>query len=223
LPPRSTSSPACWPPTRTAACTSLTEGADGVVRTSSLEILDSAGNGRLWQEFHVDATKVNPGITGATLTVVNTASFVYLLDATDEYLYFGADVHDDWDGASDVFVEVNVALDAAETNNDDIEAEIICEYYGEHESITTAYKTQTRSVNHDIGTYSAAGMMHELVFALDFDLASNVIEDHDVLKCRFRLDGTTTVDSVYFVEASIQYRTKLPALEIHDGELPTEG
>jgi hypothetical protein len=195
--------------------------AGGATITGAVSVLDSSGDGRYWQEFHVDASKAQPGAAGATLTVVNTATLVWLLDATTEYLYFGADVHDEWDGASDVIVEASVAPDAAETADDIIEAEVVCEYYADHEDMDTDEKTQTRTVNHDIGSATAAGTVHELIFVLDYDLADNVIEAEDILNCRFRLDGQTNINSVWFLSANIKYRTASPAIEI--GTFPSEG
>jgi hypothetical protein len=185
---------------------------------------DTSGTGRFWQEFHLCANTASPGGSGATATVINTATLAYLLDANTEYLYFEVDVHDDWDAASDMVVEVEVALATAETANDIINAEVVAEYHGEHEDIDTAVKTQTRTINHDITSDNAQGIKHKLTFILDYDLASNVIEQEDSLHLRFRLDsvgGGTDVGSVHFLQMNIKYRTAKPQL-IFDS-FPAEG
>jgi hypothetical protein len=195
------------------------------VSGGTMSLLDASGDGGYWHEFHLGATKTDPGGSGATLTVVNTASFVYLLDATTEYLYFEIDIHDDWDGASDIVVEVRVALSGAETANDIINAEVIAEYYGEHDDIDTGVKTQTRTINHDIVSDNGQGDAHDLVFIIDWDLASNVVEVEDTIKLRFRLDsvgGGTDVAAVWFSDANIKYRTSKPQLET-GGSFPSEG
>ena len=191
-------------------------------QTHSLRAFDVNGDGMYWREFHAPAAKSSPGGSGATLVVVNTSTLVWLLDATTEFLYFSADVHADWDGASDIVVEVTVALDAAETNGDDIEAEVVCEYAGEHDDMDTNVRTQTRTVNHDIGTDSEQGKKHELIFIIDWDLASHTIVVHDEVECRFRLDAQTTVNSVWFFQADLRYRTSKPERET-GGTFPSEG
>lgn len=177
-----------------------------------------------WREFHLPASSISPGASGATLTVINTASITYLLNATNEYLYFDSDVHSDWNAVSDIVVNVLVALENAETANDTIEAELIAEYFTDHDDMDTGFKTQTRTVNHSIGTETAAGTLHELVFVLDHDLASNVIERGDTIKYRFRLDSVASVPGVYFVGAHVKYISRDDwQAEKFTGAFPTEG
>ncbi len=177
-----------------------------------------------WIEYHLPAHSVSPGASGATLTVLNTSSLVYLLNATNEYIYFDADVHHDWNEVTDLVVNVLVALENAETANDIIEAELIVEYFTDHDDMTTGFKTQTRTVNHSIGTDTAAGTLHDLTFILDHDLASNVIEQSDVLKFRFRLDSVASVPGVHFLAAYVKYvaRDDWQADKV-TGAFPTEG
>lgn len=191
--------------------------------TGDLNVYASDGNGAYWAETHVGSEKVSPGGSGATLTVGGPggASIYWQLDAVTEYLYHTTDIEDDWDGISDIPVTVKVSLDGAETANDDIEFEVIAEYWGEHENMDTA-KTQTRTVNHDIGNENAAGDSHTLVFLLDWDLGGNVIEVDDILKLRFRLDGVGSVAAVRYTYGNIKYRSSKPSHHT-DGTFPTEG
>ena len=177
-----------------------------------------------WREIHLPASSVSPGASGATLTVLNTSSLVWLLNATDEYLYFDTDIHADWNAVSDVVVVVIVALGGAETSNDTIEAELIAEYFTEHDDMTTGFKTQTRTVNHDIGTDTAAGTLHDLTFVLNYDESSNVIEKEDHIKFRFRLDSVASVSAVHFLCAHVQYISRDDwQAEKFIGAFPTEG
>jgi hypothetical protein len=196
----------------------------GGIQNNTVEMYDSSGNGLYWREFHTTAAKVDPGGSGATLTIVNTSSLTFLLNANTEYLYFGIDMHEDWDAASDVVIEISVALSGAETANDIINGEVVCEYFTDHDDMDTSVKTQTRTINHDIVSDNGQGDVHTLVFILDYDLASNVIEINDELLCRFRLDsvgGGTDVAAVWFIDANIKYRTPNPAIEIDS--FPSEG
>ncbi len=171
---------------------------------------DADGNGALWKEYHISASAVSPGGSGATLGA-SGASAYYIMDAITEYLYFSCDMDDDWDANSDVQVEVYVALNGAETANDLIRASLRADYYTEHDNMSTSVKTQTRAIDHNIASYNAVGDVHRLVFILDYDLASNVIEAEDIIKLRFWLDDVTTapvVTAVRFLFAKLKYRTK---------------
>lgn len=187
----------------------------------SINTYDSSGGGLYWETFHLGATKVDPGGSGATATV-SGASFYYLMDANTEYLYMGSDVHGCWDAASDIVVEVVVALNALEDADDLIQAEVVAEYYGEHEDMDTP-GTQTRTIDHDIVSDNAAGDVHHLIFILDYDLGGQVISVGDTLKLSFRLDtiGAGDVAAVRFLRAAVYHRRSKPSREI--SSFPTEG
>ena len=177
-----------------------------------------------WTEFHLAASSVSPGASGATLVVLNTSSLVWLLNATDEFLYFDSDVHDNWDAASDIVIRVVVAMAGAQAEDATIDAELIVEYYADHDDASIGFKTQTRTVAHDIVTDNTAGLVHELVFVLDYDLGGNVIEREDHLKFRFRLSSVASVEAVFFVCAHVRYKNRLDwQAEKVLGAFPTEG
>jgi hypothetical protein len=193
------------------------------VDADGIDVYDSSGNAYYWAETHVDGSTVSPGGSGATLTVWNTSSIGYLLDATNEYIYFTSDVEDNWDGVSDVQVNLVVALNANETANDIINGEVVAEYFTEHDDMDTP-KTQTRAINHDIASSNSAGETHNMSFLLDYDLGSNEIEKGDVLKLRFRLDsvaGGTDVAAIRFLYGHVRFRAPFPAEAV--GTFPTEG
>ncbi len=179
-----------------------------------------------WTEVHISANSTSPGASGATLTVVNTAAITWLLNATNEYLYFGADIHDQWDGLSDILVHVEVMLTSAQPANDTIDAELIAEYFGDHEDMDTSIKTQTRTVSHDIVSDNAQGTVHELIFVIDYDLVNHVVNAHDHFKFRFRLSSVsgTSVSSVNYLCAHMKYQSRFdwPAEKVL-GAFPVEG
>ncbi|KKL06814.1 hypothetical protein LCGC14_2592270, partial [marine sediment metagenome] len=167
----------------------LTEGTTGTIELyGNVNVYDDAGNGAYWRKDHAKASAVSPGGSGATEAIINTATYVWLLDANTEYLYFCTDIHDDWDGASDVVVELTVALSGDETANDVIQAEVVAEYVGDHGDIDTGIRTQTRTINHDVVSDNNQGDTHEMTFILDHDLGSHEIAAGDHLSLRFRLD-----------------------------------
>ncbi len=179
-----------------------------------------------WTEVHVSANSTSPGGSGATLTIVNTAAITWLLNATNEYLYFEADVHEQWDTTSDIIVYVEVMLTSAQPANDTIDAELIAEYYGTHDDMDTSIKTQTRTISHDITSDNAQGIVHQLIFTIDHDKVSHVVDAHDHLKFRFRLSSVagTSVSSVNYLCAHIRYQSRFdwPAEKVL-GAFPVEG
>lgn len=177
-----------------------------------------------WVELHTSPASISPGGSAATLAVVNFATIAYLLNATNEYLYWDFDMHDNWDGNSDVVIKVEVALSGDETVDDTIDAEIIAEYFGDHDDIDTGVKTQTSTIAHDIVSDNTQGKMHCLCFILEWDKASNVIERGDLLNIRFRLSSVASVGAVWFLGAHIQYQSRYdwPADKVL-GAYPVEG
>lgn len=195
------------------------------VGKGTLKYIDNSSNCLWKKEYHAAANSISPGASGATLNVggPGSATLYYLLDATTEYLYVNSDIHNDWDASSDIIIEARVALNADETANDIIQAEVISEYVGEHEDMDIS-KTQTRSIDHNITTDNLAGAVHEMIFLIDYDLASNVVEVNDILSLRFRLDsvgGGTDVAAVRFLTLNIYYRACTPSITM--GSFPSEG
>lgn len=182
-----------------------------------------AGDGTClwWHEHHAAAEEISPGGSGATFLVGGSvpATTYWLLDATDEFLYFGSEIHTDWDGNSDIPWQILVALDEAETASDTINATLNCSYSNDHDNMDTAH-TQTRSVDHNIGGLNAAGDQHELWFLLDHDLGGQEVAPSDRIACRFYLDSVASVVAVRVIGARMVYRTCYPHQAV--GTFPTE-
>lgn len=147
--------------------------------------------------------------TGVTIGVWEGYSW-YTLNTTGKYATWGWRVPEDWDGDSDIAVQVLVTVTNAETANDLIRASLRADYVADN---TLGTRTQTRSIDHSIGNYTTAGMYHFMNFVLDYDLASNVIAVGDWMGLKFWLDDVTTapvVTSASIVMAAIRYRSKYP-------------
>jgi hypothetical protein len=175
-----------------------------------------------WDKHRVDASAVSPGASGATEQVVGD-SLYWLLDNAGETLFFSRKIHSNWSPTTDPVLTVDVALSGNEDANDDIQAEATFEYYREHESM--GGKSQTVSIDHDIGNYNAVGDMHTLNFVLDYDDPGNVLTVGDIVKVKFRLDvvgGVGNVAGVRFLYANLRYKACEPEEETL-GEVPVSG
>ncbi len=153
----------------------------------SVQCHKADGSSRYVREFHLPAANASAGGSGATATV-KSAVFGWLLDATNEFIYFGTDVHSDWDTTTDLTIEVTGYIDNAETADDTINMTLVCDYYGEHDDLDSV-KTQTLTQDHDIVNDNGANVVHTLTFTFDHDLGGNVLEVADRLAIRINMDA----------------------------------
>jgi len=158
--------------------------------------------------YHLPLQSFDPGASGATWTSpdANTLSG-WQLDAASETLEFQTDVHDDWDGASDLTIEsvftVNVD-NSGGAPTDTVDLKLVCYYKGQGE---TATKTQTVEVATVIGT-CAQWTQFKVEFDIDWDKASNVVQAGDVFSFILNLEtDTSEVDNVTINDAAFHYHT----------------
>ena len=167
--------------------------------------------------YHMDLTGINPGASGATWTPSDGNTIGgWQLDLVTEVLYFGADVHSDWDGTTDLTVEVEFEINTASTLDDTVDLKLICYYKGEGEIVT---KTQTVEVATNVGSggVKAQYTSFKVTFTVDYDYASNVVEAGDILNFILNLEtDTSEVDDIIITAASLYYATTHPAIESGD-------
>lgn len=170
----------------------------------------------LWhREYHLSANQADPGASGATKTELN-GIFSYKLDAVNEWLYYGVDIHNDWDESSDIIIEVTGYLTNAETANDLIRMSVRCDYGTDHDNANT-FKTQTLTADHNIGALNAQYDVHKISFTLDYDLAANVLEVGDVVHLKVWLDDVTTapiVPAFNIMFITVKYQATKVGIEI---------
>lgn len=139
----------------------------------------------------------------------------YLFDATNERISRMFRVPEGWVGNADIVLRVTVLLAAAETANDDIEAEIDWNKVTPEPGTDVATKTSTNvQVAHDIGAVNTQYSMHVFDFTLDHDVAANVITAGDRLNVEFGLYALTQVTGgVIFVDAEMLFPPSHTMLE----------
>lgn len=181
----------------------------------SIDCFTSAGASRYYRENHLGATVADPGASGATKTELN-AIFSYKLDAITEYLYFTTDLHNDWDGASDIEVDVYCYLSQAQNPNDLIRMSLLANY-GEEHSNANAFQGQTITVDHNVEGFPNQGHVHIIHFVIPWDTGGQVIETLDTMHLRIWLDDITTapvVTGVDVMHVNVKYRTSKPSIEV---------
>lgn len=188
------------------------ESVDGESLTlvgDTIKYIKKDGNAAFIHDTSIVAGSVSPGASGPTQGANNRTAF-WLLDATNEFLYFTADIHSDscWDGGT-LWVEVTVILTVAETVGDEIDATLEWESYAKDDEDQSAASTETRSVDHSISTDNVQWTSHLLIFVLT--PATTVAGEQ--LAFKFYLDDISTappVGQVGFVHADIHWRSVCP-------------
>ena len=175
------------------------------------------GETSLWYHYRqVSALDVSPGVSGATFTPPSANTIGgYQLNASTEYLYLGADVHDDWDAATDVIVEVYFEVNIDNGGGgagDTVDLQLLCYMKGDAE---TACKLQTLEEAVVVGQSAQYKQFHA-VFAIDYDDVSDPVEIGDIMGMRINLEtDTSEVDDIIVNHFEFKYRSDQPnAIEI---------
>jgi len=170
------------------------------------------GTSSLWYNYRqIGAINVSPGASGATPTVPDANTIGgYQLDAATEYLYFDTDIHDDWDGASDILITVYFEVNVDNTLGnvaDTVDLQLICRMKGDAE---TACKTQTLEEATTVGQ-SPQYKQFNVTFAIDWNDVTNPVEEDDLIGFRLNLEtDTSEVDDIIVNHFEIKYKSAQP-------------
>lgn len=182
-----------------------------------------ADSAKWWREWHIGGTSLSPGLSGATAIDPNAnGPGGWGLDLVGETVSYQAHVEDDWDGASDLKVEVYFQYDDANEVGDGglVTDEVVLDlnlfYMKEGD---TAIKTQALTDTVVIGQ-SPQYKMFEAEFTIDFDPGGgNDVATEDVIGMILNLDvpnSTVTGGAVKIIAnlMEFKYKTAWVAYEI---------
>lgn len=170
----------------------------------------SAANYRRY--YHIAAQKLNPGAAGASWVNPSANSLGgWQLSNNSHVLIMTSDIHADWDGASDIMVEVRWHIGAAYSAGDDCTMNLVCYYAGIGD---TATKTQTVQVITD--TTGTQYKVYNAEFTIDYDKSSNVVEVGDHIHFIFSIDTADEIKNVVVEGASLYYNTTHIGIESGD-------
>jgi hypothetical protein len=167
--------------------------------------------------YHVALAAVNPGASGATWTPPDGSTVGgWQLNAATEVLYLNSDIHADWDGATDIILEVKFEVNFDNSGGgagDTVDLKFVPYYKGLTEAVT---KTQTVEVATVVGA-SARYKQFKATFTINYDEVSNVVEAGDCLRGILNLEtDTSEVDDIIINEATIYYQTTHVGIESGD-------
>jgi hypothetical protein len=167
--------------------------------------------------YHLSLGSANPGASGATWVVAsaNTTGGWRLTNAA-HLLRAQADVHSDWDGATDITVSVNFMVNIDNTGGgvaDTVDLKLIAYYKGIGD---VACKTQTVEVPTTVGQ-SAQYKQFKATFTINWDYALNVVEAGDVIAVVLNLEtDTSEVDDIVITSMELYYPTTHVGIESGD-------
>lgn len=188
--------------------------ADTLIRINNF-IRHTSANYRRY--YHLMITSFDPGSAGATWTDPNANhTGGYQLNAAGETLNFDADVHSDWDGASDLTVELRFVVNTDNTGGnagDTVDLRLQCFYNGIGDAAT---KTQVLEVATVVGA-CAQYTVFEMTFTINFDETDNVVDAGDRFGFILNLEtDTSEVDDIIITHATFYYNTTHLGIESGD-------
>ena len=167
--------------------------------------------------YHIPLGTANPGASGATWVNAdaNTTGGWRLTNST--WLLRGsADVHADWDGASDLTFEVHFMVNVDNSGGlitDTVDLKAVIYYKGEGDVAT---KSQVVEVPITVGQ-SAQYKQFDAEFTIDWDYTDNVVEVGDIIAIILNLEtDTSEVDDIVVTCLHFYYHTTHLGIESGD-------
>jgi len=172
-----------------------------------------ANDSRYRRYYHLPISAFAPGASGATWVTASTDHVAgWLLDTATEVLEFNTDVHADWDGASDLTVEVKFLINTAGSSEGD-DVRLTLTHYNQKvgESSAVADDINETVVIDDAAQYT----MFNAEFVIDYDKVA-ATEVGDQISFQLICTNVGDVDDIIVVAASYFYNKTHIGLESGD-------
>ena len=163
--------------------------------------------------YHLSVGGFDPGASGATWTDPDANhTGGWRLTTAGHTLIAGTDVHADWDGASDLVVEIYFALNAAGSGGDTVDLRLVAYYNGIGD---TATKTQTVEVA--TATDGTQFKVYRADFVINYDETNNVVDAGDNITFILNLEtDTSEIDDIIALHGGFYYNTTHLGIESGD-------
>lgn len=165
--------------------------------------------------YHLPIASFDPGASGATYTDAGANNLGgWLISAVGHTLELGTDVHADWDGVTDLIVEIYFQVsDATTADTNTVDLVLVPYYMGVGD---TATKTQTIAENVTI-TDGTQWKMYKAIFTIDEDYAGNNIDEGDRISFILHMEtDTSEVNDIIVTNGSFYYQTTHVGIESGD-------
>lgn len=166
--------------------------------------------------YHLPVGSFNPGASGATRVNPDTSTNGgWQLNAVGEVLYMDVDVHSNWDGASDLTVEIYFEKNTVGgVAGDTVDLKIVAYYKTSGDSVTKSQTVEVATVVNDDSQYT----MYKAEFTIDYDVVSNVVEAGDLITLALNLEtDTSECDDIIVNHGTFYYNTTHVGIE--DGDV----
>lgn len=188
----------------------LLEGSTGWLRSQTANYV---------RYYHLPVSSFDPGVAGATWDSADANTVGgWRLNAAGDTLEFGVDVHSDWDGASDLTVEVYFAVRlGGALPADTVDLRLQCFYNGVGELAT---KTQTVEVATVVGA-AIQYTVFQATFTIDWNIdAGNTVQVGDKFGFIFNLEtDTSEVDDIVILQGGTSFYYKTTHIGIESGDV----
>lgn len=179
------------------------------------EIGEIEASTSVWYHCHyIDPSKMRPA--GGPVETVPDGSTIggWQLDAASEYLYWDANVCDDWDGASDLNLCVMFECNVNNTGGnvaDTVDLDLV---FWSKAFNASAVRTQSITQPTTVGQ-SEQYKLFLATFVIDWDYESNVVLVNDIVSGRLNLNtGASEVDNIIVNHMCFRYKTSKARLEV---------
>ena len=185
-----------------------------VTLNGDLNSYDDDGSSRYWHEYVLSAFSANAGASGATFIAPDDRTVGGMqLNAVGEVLYYETHVENDWDGTTDLILEVyfeSLVDNSGGAGTDTVDLKVVFFYKGIGENSTNIQTVEVATI---VGT-TAEFAMFEAKFTINYDLANNVVQVGDVFGMILNLEtDTSEVDNIIINYAEFKYETTKPSPE----------
>lgn len=188
---------------------------------SNALVVDDSGkmqspNSNWWNYRQISVLDASPGGSGATFTPPDANTLGgYRFDADDEFLYFGSDVHDDWDESSDIVVEVFFETNIENGGGaptDTVDLKIDFQLKGLNENFCKTHIVETSVTVGAVARFT----LFVAEFLIDYDHGALPVQVGDLISATLNLEtDTSEVDDVIITHVEFKYKSKQPnAIEV---------
>jgi len=175
-----------------------------------------ANTARNRRYYHLPVQKLNPGASGAVWTTPSSNTMGgWQVDAASEVLYLETDIHNDWDGASDMTIEIYFEKNTAGgTAGDTVDLKLQVFYKGVGDS---ACKTQAIAESVTVVGDDAQYTQYEAIFTINWDETDNVVQAGDGFGFILNLEtDTSECDNIIINRGGYYYNTTHTTIESGD-------
>lgn len=192
----------------------MTLSSDGLMTTESVYRTETSLYRRY---YHLSLASFDPGASGAVWTSAgaNTVGG-WQLDNAGEELETKVDIHADWDGATDLTVEIRFQINAASAENNTVDIDVIFYYMGLTE---TGTKTQTITGSTNVGDGGAKAQftMFSMDVVLPWDTGGAVVDAGDCIAMILNLNTVASeVDDIIINAVTYHYPITHAGIEVGD-------